>query len=114
MIPMRTLKRSLTRALRSRRPVLRLDDITDALSEGRGLEPFTPRYIGHFAESDFLELFGELLPFRVIGCSNLVGDEFLKLRDVWPAVPCARASPGQAKVNSGIIYVRGQPPREKE
>src|ERR1700680_4944289 len=31
-----------------------LEHVADVLAEGRRLEPFPPRHVGHFAESDFL------------------------------------------------------------
>src|SRR6266478_8193336 len=85
-----------------------LEDVPDVLSEGRRLEPFSPRHVRHFAESDLLDLVGELLPFRLIGRAHPVRDELLELRDVRPAEPGARARARYAKVDGGIDDVRGQ------
>jgi hypothetical protein len=46
------------------------------------LDPFSPRHVRHFAESDLLDLVGKLLPFRLIGRAHPVGDELLELRDI--------------------------------
>jgi hypothetical protein len=91
-----------------------LEHVADVLAEGRRLEPFPPRHVGHFAESDFLDLAGELLAFRFIASAHPVGDELLELRDVRPAEPGARARARQAEVYGGIDDVRRQPPREKQ
>ena len=37
-----------------------------------GWEPLSPRHVCHFAESDFLDLAGELLAFRLIGRAHPV------------------------------------------
>src|SRR6478672_1384057 len=83
-----------------------LEHVADVLAEGRRLEPFPPRHVGHFAESDFLDLAGELLAFRFIASAHPVGDELLELRDVRPAEPGARARARQAEVYGGIDDVR--------
>jgi hypothetical protein len=62
-----------------------LEHIADVLAEDRRLEPFPPRHVGHFAESDPLDLAGELLAFRFIASAHPVGDELLELRDVRPS-----------------------------
>src|SRR6266496_6840649 len=67
----------------------KLEDIPDVLSEGRRLDPFSPRHVRHFAESYLLDLVGELLAFRFIGRAHPVGDELLERRDVRPAEPGA-------------------------
>src|SRR5260370_5257059 len=91
-----------------------LEDIPDVLSEGRRLEPFSPRYVRHFAESDLLNLFGELLPFCLIGRAHPVGDELLELRTVRPAEPGTRACARHAEGDGGIDDLRPLPPRVKQ
>ena len=90
-----------------------LEDVPDVLSEGRRLDPFSPRHVGHFAEGDLLDLVGELLAFCLIGRAHPVGDELLELRDVRPAEPGAWACAGHPEVDGGIDDVRSQPPREE-
>jgi hypothetical protein len=70
--------------------------------------------MSHFAESDHLDLAGEVLAFRFIGRAHSVGDELLELRNVRPAEPSARACAGQAEVDRGVVRVRRQPPRVKQ
>ena len=59
-----------------------LENVPDVLSERRRLNPFSPRHVSNFAESDLLDLVGELLPFHLVGCAHPVGDELFELRDV--------------------------------
>ena len=56
-----------------------LEDIPYVLSEGRWLDPFSPRHVRYFAECDPLDLVSELLPFRLIGRANPVGNELPRL-----------------------------------
>src|SRR6266478_3292291 len=81
-----------------------LEDVPDVLSEGRRLDPFSPRHVRHFAESDLLDFVGELLPFRLIGRAHPVGDELIELRDVRP--PCLL---GAAPVDFRAIWLRSRP-----
>src|SRR5262245_17952061 len=91
-----------------------LEHIPDVLAEGARLDPFSPRHVRHFAQSDLLNLIGELLAFRFIGRAHPVSHELLDLRDIGPAEPGARACARQAKVDGGIGDVRRMPPREKQ
>jgi hypothetical protein len=43
-----------------------LENVPDVLTEGGRLEPFAPRHVRHLAESDLLDLVGELLSLRLI------------------------------------------------
>src|SRR5262249_37830889 len=91
-----------------------LEDVPDVLSEGRRLNPFSLRHVCNVAESDLLDLVGELLPFHLVSCAHPVGDEFFEVRDVRPAEPSARTCARYAKVDSGISDIRGRPPRMKQ
>src|SRR5215475_709184 len=91
-----------------------LEDVPDVLSERRRLNPFSPRHVCNFAESDPLDLVGELLPFHLVGCAHPVGDELFELRNVRPAEPSARTCARYAKVDGGISDIRGGPPRMKQ
>jgi hypothetical protein len=81
-----------------------LEDVADALAEGRRLEPFAPWHVRHLAESDLLDLVGELLLLRLIGRAHPVvplslliradasysnNDHFVALHEVrgWPDIP---------------------------
>jgi hypothetical protein len=91
---------------------VKLEDVTDVLSEGGRLKPFSPRHVRHFAESHLLDFVGPKLPSRLIGRSHPVGDELLQLRDVRPAVPAAQPA-REAEVHGWINDVsrnRFQPP----
>src|SRR6266700_7211445 len=44
-------------------------------------------HVRHFAESDFLDVVGDLLALRLIGRAHPVGDELLELRDIRPTEP---------------------------
>src|SRR4029434_418213 len=90
-----------------------LEDVADVLAEGRRLEPFAPWHVRDLAESDLLDLFGELLPLRLIGRAHQVGDELVKLRDVRPAEPGARTCARHAEVHGGVADVCRSPPRVK-
>src|SRR5262249_47348906 len=91
-----------------------LEDSSDVLSEGRRLNPFSPRAVGTFAEGNFLDLAGELLAFGFIGRAHPIGDELLELRDVRPAEPGAWARARHAEVDGGIDHVRRHPPRVQQ
>jgi hypothetical protein len=80
----------------------KLADVADVLSERGRLNPFSPRHVRHFAESQLLNFVGQKLPSRLIGRSRPVGDELLQLRNVWPAVPGALPATRDAEVNNGI------------
>src|SRR5262245_24867883 len=86
-----------------------LEDVPDVLSERRRLNPFSPRHVCNFAESDPLDLVGELLPFHLVSCAHPVGDKLFELRDVRPAEPSARTCARYAKMDGGISDIRGRP-----
>src|SRR5262249_34346448 len=69
-----------------------LENVPDVLSEGCRLNPFSPRHVCDFAESDLLDLVGDLLSFHLVSCAHPVGDELFELRDVRPAEPRAWTS----------------------
>src|ERR1700730_16548624 len=56
----------------------KLEDVPDVLAEGRWLDPFSPRHVRHFAESDLLDVASELLPFRFISRAHPVDNELPK------------------------------------
>src|SRR5436190_8338063 len=84
-----------------------LENIPDVFPDGGRLEPFSPRHVGHFAESDPLDLVGEVLLFWLVGCARPVGYERLELGDVRPTEPGTRLGARQSKVNRGIDDVSG-------
>src|SRR5215471_11637909 len=51
----------------------KLEDVTDVLTEGGRLHPFSPRHVGYFAQSDLLNLVGEPQARRFIRCTYPVG-----------------------------------------
>src|SRR5215475_8843711 len=81
---------------------VKLEDVTDVLSECGRLKPFTPRYVRHFAESHLLDFVSQKFPSRLIGRSHPVSDELLQLRNVGPANPGAFAVAHDAQVDGGI------------
>ena len=89
---------------------VKLEDVTDVLSERGRLKPFPPRHVRHFAESYLLDFVGQKLSSRLIGRSHPVGDELLQLRNVGPAVPGALPVAHDAEVDGGIDDVRRVPP----
>src|SRR5215470_12585764 len=91
-----------------------LEDVTDILSEGCRLDPFSPRHIRHFGESKLLDFVGELLAFGLIARTHPVADELVELRNFWPAEPGVRACARHAEVDGGIDDVRRLPPRMKQ
>jgi hypothetical protein len=91
-----------------------LEDIMDVLSEGRRLDPFPPRYIWDFAESELLDFVRELLAFCLIGRTQPIDDELLELRHIRPAAPGVRACPRYAEVDGGIDDLCRLPPCVKQ
>src|SRR5262249_53919198 len=91
-----------------------LEDVTDILSEGCRLDPFSPRHVRHFGESKLLDFVGELLAFGLIARAHPVGDKLVELRNFWPAEPGVRACARHAEVDGGIDDVRRLPPRMKQ
>ena len=76
-----------------------LHNVADAFSEAGAIHPKAHRVLR------FLDLVCQLLP-RIIARSNPVRVEPLKLRDAWPAVPCARASPSSQSEQRGHLRPR--------
>src|SRR5215470_20206598 len=79
-----------------------LEDVTDILSEGCRLDPFSPRHIRHFGESKLLDFVGELLAFGFIARAHPVGDELVELRNFWPAEAFGPA-PDMPKWTAGLM-----------
>ena len=59
---------------------VKLEDVTDVLSECGRLKPLSPRHVRHFAESQLLDFVGEQFPSCLIGSTDPVGNELLQLR----------------------------------
>jgi hypothetical protein len=89
---------------------VKLEDVTDVLSERGRLKPFPPRHVRHFAESYLLDFVGQNLSSGLIGRSHPVGDKFLQQRNLGPAVPGAFPVAHDAEVDGGINDVRRMPP----
>jgi len=79
-----------------------LEDVTDILSEGCRLDPFSPRHVRHFGESKLLDFVGELLAFGFIARAHPVADELVELRNFWPAEAFGPA-PDMPKWTAGLM-----------
>src|SRR5215472_10959047 len=91
-----------------------LEDVTDILSEGCRLDPFSPRHIRHFGESKLLDFVGELLAFGLIARTHPVADELVALRNFSPAKPGIRACARHGEVDGWIDDVGRLPPDMNE
>src|SRR5215813_15556735 len=91
-----------------------LEHVPNILSKGCWLDSFSPRQVRHFAESNFLDLVGELFLVSLSGHAQPVGDELVELRDVRPTKPGARACARDAEVDGRIEDVSALPPRVKQ
>src|SRR5262249_1881760 len=92
----------------------KLEDVTDVLTEGGRLDPFSPRHVRHFAQSDLLNLVGEPQALRFIRCAHPVGDEPFELRNIRPPIPGIRARARYAEVNGRIDHVSRLIPCKKQ
>src|SRR5215469_6265279 len=86
------------------------EDVADAPSERGRLGPFTPRHVGHFTESNSLDLIGQPQSFGLVGGTHPLGDELLELRHIGPAKPGPRTCARHAEVDGGIDDIRSLPP----
>jgi hypothetical protein len=76
-----------------------LEDVTDVFSESCRLNPFSPRYIWHFAESELLHFVRYLLAFCLVGRAHPFNNELFELRYIRPAEPGVRPCARYAEVD---------------